>query len=86
MNLTTVRQLVRVKIADGLLPRDRIGSVSATNGTNATCDACAAAVSPEEVLYKIAREGTSGFVFHASCFAIWRTERNSMTSARAALD
>ena len=86
MNPVTVRQLVRGKIADGLLPRDRIGSVSATNGTNTACDACSAPVSPEEVLYKIAREGSGGFVFHASCFAIWRTERNSMTSARAALD
>ena len=32
MNDATVRQLVRSKIADGTLPRNRIGSVSATYG------------------------------------------------------
>lgn len=86
MNDATVRQVVRGKIADGKLPRDRIGAVSATYGADEICDACSASVSPEDVLYKLARAGSGGFVFHATCFAIWRAERNSMTSVRAALD
>ena len=86
MNDATVRQVVRSKIADGRLPRDRIGKVSATYGADELCDACSASVPPEEVLYKLARAGSAGFVFHAACFALWRDERNSMTSVRAALD
>jgi hypothetical protein len=86
MNDAAVRQVVRNKIADGRLPRDRPGAVKATNGTDEICDACSAPVSPDEVLYKIAREGSRIFVFHATCLAIWRDERNSLTSVAAALD
>lgn len=82
----TVRRVVRDKIADGRLPRDRIGAVSATYGANRVCDACSRPMSPDEVVYKLARMDSDGFVFHATCFAIWRDERNSMTSVRAALD
>ena len=86
MNDAAVRRVVRDKITDGRLPRDRIGTVSATYGADELCDACSASVQPEEVLYKLARAGSDGFVFHAACFALWRDERNSMTSVRAALD
>lgn len=82
-----VRRVVRDKIADGRLPRHRVGAVSATNGTDERCDACSAPVSPEEVLYQLVHEASGRFVFHAACFAIWRDERNKMTtSVRAALD
>ena len=85
VNDTAVRRVVRDKIADGSLPRDRVGAVRATNGTNETCDVCSAPVSSEEVLYKIARQGSRAFVFHATCFAIWRDERNNMSSGPAVL-
>ncbi len=55
MNDATVRRVVRGKIADGSLPRDRIGAVSVTYGTDEVCDACSASVSPGEVLYKLTR-------------------------------
>ncbi len=83
MNAATVHRVVRAKIAAGRLPRDRIGAVSATYGTDQRCDACSSSVSAEEVVYKIARPDSAGFVFHATCFAIWRHERNSMASVRA---
>lgn len=86
MNDATVRRVVRDKIAVGTLPRDRLGVVSATFGAHETCDACAGSVSPPDILYKLVRANSVGFVFHATCFAIWRAERNSMTSIRAALD
>jgi hypothetical protein len=41
MNDAFVRRVVRAKIEDGRLPRSRLGAVSATNGTNERCDACA---------------------------------------------
>jgi hypothetical protein len=83
MNEATVHRAVRDKIAAGRLPRDRTGAVSATYGTDQVCDACSVPVSPEEVMYKLARADSEGFVFHATCFAIWRHERNLVLSARA---
>ncbi len=80
MNDAAVHRVVRSKIAQGTLPRDRIGAVSATYGFDEVCDACSASVSPEQVLYKLDRAGSNGFVFHSECFAIWRDERNSMLS------
>ncbi len=86
MNDATVRRVVQGKIVDGRLPRDRIGRVSATYGAGEVCDACSASVPLGEVLYMLTRPDSDGFSFHATCFAIWKDERNSMTSARAALD
>ena len=86
MNDATVRQVVRDKLAHGRLPRDRAGAIRATNGTNEICDVCSAAVSPEDVLYKVACEGSRGFGLHASCFAIWREERNSVSAGPGVLD
>ncbi len=86
MNDAAVRRVVRGKIADGRLPRDRIGRVSATYGADEVCAACSASVPSSEVLYRLTRADSDGFMFHATCFAIWKDERNSMTSMRAALD
>ncbi len=81
MNDATVHRVVRSKIVDGRLPRDRVGAVSATNGADEICDACAASVAPGEVLYTLSRAGSGGFVFHRECFGIRRDERNRIVSA-----
>jgi hypothetical protein len=86
MNDATVRRVVRGKIADGSLPRDRIGAVSVAYGTEEVCGACAASVSPGEVLYKLTRAGSERLVFHGECFVIWRDERNRMSAGPAVLD
>ena len=86
MNDMAVRWVVRDKIGDGRLPRDRAGAVRSTNGNDEVCDACSTRVSAEGVLYKITREGSRAFIFHATCFAIWRDERNSMSAGPAILD
>lgn len=78
MNDAMVRQVVRSKIADGTLPRDRIGAVSATYGADQVCAACSAPVPPERVLYRLNRAGSDGLLFHSECFAIWRDERNRL--------
>lgn len=54
--------------------------IQAPRALNQFCDACSVSVSPEEVVYKLARPDSAGFVFHATCFAIWRDERNNMTT------
>ena len=70
-----VRRVVRAKIADGHLPRNHLGAVSASNGTDERCNACAAHILSEEVLIRLSQRGLSRFVFHSRCFAIWRDER-----------
>lgn len=78
MNDATVRQVVRNKIADGTLPRDRVGSVSATYGADQVCDACSGPITPERILYKLNRAGSLVLLFHSECFTIWRDERNRL--------
>ena len=86
MSDATVRRVVRDKIADGRLPGDRTGSVSVTNGTDEICNVCSEPVSRDVVLYRLGHARTGTFVFHATCFAIWRDERNKMAAAQAARD
>jgi hypothetical protein len=84
MNEAAVRLVIGSKIADGTLPRDNIGLVSSsTYGLDQVCDACSESVSPQQILYKLTRAGSDGFVFHSGCFAIWRAERKSMLSVGA---
>jgi len=85
MNDATVRQVVRSKIADGRLPRDRIGKVSASTGLTNYATHALRQSRLKQYCNKLVRAGSDGFVFHATCFTIWRDERNSMTSVRAAL-
>jgi hypothetical protein len=78
----TARQQVRSRIAEGRLPHDRIGRVvSATYGADEICDACSAAVSAEQVLYRLARADAYHLVFHSACFAIWKVERDHVMSS-----
>jgi hypothetical protein len=86
MNDALLRRVVRDKIAAGRLPRDRTGAVSATKGTDEGCGACSAPVSPKEVLVRVSHERSRTFVFHVTCFAIWRDEQNSMSAGPAILD
>lgn len=60
MDDAAVRQHVRRRIADGRLPCDRIGWVSATAtyAADETCAACSIPVSAPQILYKLARAGS----------------------------
>ncbi len=78
MNDAAVRQNVRTRIADGRLPHDRIGRVSATYGGGEVCDACSGQVSTAQVLYRLHRAGVHQvlFLFHSACFTVWKVERD----------
>lgn len=80
-----IHKMARTKIADGTLPRDRIGRVLARYGANEVCDVCTGPVSPGGVLYTLERAERQSFVFHGECFVIWRNERSSMTSVGPAV-
>jgi len=95
MDDAAVRQHVRSRIADGRLPCDRIGRVSATYAADETCAACSTPVSAPQILYKLARADSPELRFHSACFAIWKAERDAYVrrprqsvsdSARAATD
>lgn len=76
-----LRSIVRSKITDGTLPRDRIGVVSATYGIDQACDACSASISSGHILYKLTRRDRETFIFHSECFVTWRAERNNVLAA-----
>jgi hypothetical protein len=78
------RQNIRDRIADGRLPNDKIGRVSATYGIGEVCDACSLGVSTEQVLYRLGRLGVRELIFHNACFAMWKLERDRMYPSRAA--
>jgi hypothetical protein len=75
MDDAVVRRVVRAKIENGHLPHKHSGAVSASNGTEERCDACATPISSQEVLIRLSQGGSGRFVFHATCFVIWRDER-----------
>ncbi len=77
------QKMIQDRIADGRLPNDKIGRVSATYGTGEACDACSLAVSTEQVLYRLGRLGVQELIFHNACFAIWKVERDRMYPASA---
>jgi len=86
MDDATRRQKIRDRLADGCLPNDKIGRVSATYGTGEACDACSLPVLTEQVLYRLGRLGVGELKFHNACFAIWKVERDRMYPSRAAAD
>ena len=75
MDDAVVRRVVRAKIADGHLPRNHLGAVSASNGTDERCNACATPILSQEVLISLPQSGSGRLVFHPTCFAVWRDER-----------
>jgi hypothetical protein len=77
MDDAAVRQHVRRRIADGRLPCDRIGRVSATYAADETCAACSTPVSAPQILYKLARADSPELTFHSACFTIWKAERDA---------
>ena len=77
------QKMIQDRIADGRLPNNKIGRVSATYGTGEACDACSLAVSTEQVLYRLGRLGVQELIFHNACFAIWKVERDRMYPASA---
>jgi hypothetical protein len=80
MNEAVLRENVRSRLADGRLPHDRIGRVSATYGAGEVCDACAALVSTGQVLYRLQRAGVRQplILFHSACFSMWKAERDRL--------
>ncbi len=62
------QKMIQDRIADGRLPNNKIGRVSATYGTGEACDACSLAVSTEQVLYRLGRLGVQELIFHNACF------------------
>ena len=86
MDEASIRLMVRAKIEDGRLPRSRSGAVSAMSGNNRKCDGCSAPARPEDVLIRLSLGDAGRFAVHATCFAIWRDERDKITSGRAILD
>ena len=73
--------LIRTKLQDGRLPRDRPPKVYGGPGQGEICDACGTAIPKALMLIEIeSADFPDGTVtkIHASCFQIWESERRQL--------
>jgi hypothetical protein len=71
----TLRSVIQMKLAMGLLPRARPRQVWAGNGAGEPCDACDATIKPGAVMYEwddTAR--AQKFRLHRWCYDLWLDE------------
>jgi hypothetical protein len=70
------RQLIRHRLQDGRLPRDRVVHVWEMPGNGHACDGCGLPLARNQrSVCGIAARGLMWIQFHADCFVIWESER-----------
>ncbi len=70
------RQLIRHRLQDGRLPRDRVVRVWEMPGNGHACDGCGLPLARNQTsVCGIAARYSMSIHFHADCFAIWESER-----------
>jgi hypothetical protein len=77
MNDDVVRQLIRQRIHDGRLPRDRVIELGYGSGVGQECDGCGTAIEPDQrMTVRICAGDWKTIRLHDDCFQIWDTERS----------
>ena len=64
-------QMIRGKLATGLLPRQDATKTYAGYGTGAPCAGCDLAIRPSEVEHEMIFADGRAFAFHVACATIW---------------
>ena len=74
----TLQFLIRSKLEDGRLPRDRFATVGASPGVGEKCDACESLITKSQLIVEgispARGRGRSRFEFHVRCFQLWDDE------------
>jgi hypothetical protein len=70
-----VRQLIRHRIEEGRLPRERTIELWHGPGFGQTCDGCGQAIAVNESMSLICAEDWQALRFHHECFEAWDAER-----------
>ncbi|HXG17361.1 MAG TPA: hypothetical protein VNK50_14030 [Calidithermus sp.] len=72
-----LRRLIRRKLADGTLPRERALRVWAGRGAGERCAACDRAIGADQFLIEALRDDGSALPFHLECFYFWDALRHA---------
>jgi hypothetical protein len=68
--------IIRRKVAAGLLPKEAPVKVWAGYGSGKKCDACGLPTSEADIEYEIDLADHLTFLFHQACFELWHEERH----------
>jgi hypothetical protein len=72
-----VRHLIRHRIEDGHLPRDRTIELWHGDGFGHTCDGCGLTIATADRMSLICADDWRAFRFHVDCFQVWDAERQA---------
>jgi len=76
-----LRLLIRAKVQDGRLPRDRGPSAFGLPGDGDKCDACWEILTAAVMMMEIYSHAAGRTVrFHADCYSLWEAERRTLNS------
>lgn len=75
MDTSTLRLLIRGKLADGRLPHDHIPRMWGGPGDGETCDGCDETVTKGQMIMEGLDTSGCGVQFHVACFYVWDAER-----------
>jgi hypothetical protein len=70
-----VRQLIRHRIEDGSLPRDRTIELWHARGFGQTCDGCGLAITTNDWMCLLCADDWRAVRLHEDCLALWEEER-----------
>jgi hypothetical protein len=72
---TSLRSLIREKLASGRLPHDSIPRIWGGPGQGEMCDACDEVITKPQMLMEGISETGPGIQMHVQCFYVWDAER-----------
>jgi hypothetical protein len=78
MNEESLRNLIREKLASGLLPGHDCTKILGGPSNGETCDACGATLAKSQLVMEcIGEHYPKALQFHVRCFYIWDSERGT---------
>jgi hypothetical protein len=76
MNDVVIRMLIRQRLHDGRLPRDRVIELGYGSGIGQQCDGCGATIERDQrMTVRISADDWRTLRLHEDCFQIWDAER-----------
>ncbi|HXG03006.1 MAG TPA: hypothetical protein VNO23_06315 [Candidatus Binatia bacterium] len=84
MEREALRRLIRRKLAEGTLPRERAARVWAGRGRGEQCDACEETIASGQFLIEALRQEGPSLHFHLECFYFWDALRRTPGGAEPA--
>jgi hypothetical protein len=77
MTPDVVRQLIRDRIENGSLPRDRTIELWHGSGFGQTCDGCGLAIAITDSMCLICADDWRAIRLHKDCLVLWEEERRT---------